>query len=453
MLTPTISHTARRTRRLFAVAGLVAAALAFALFQFGDTAHAWVWLYDAERVVLGPLDTGDRASFELRICGGRYDAAGGNLVRIETVEPSGWGGSSDVIVLPAGTCGMARLSLTVADDAPAGAHAVDVRATNLAYPTHTDLQAVTVNVVPQPGDPDRFEPNQFIETATPLSFATTDPGTDVTHASWDPRVLENGSSVLATAERWTMIVHDLSLHRPSDFDHFRVTLPAITDARLPECHSYTHTGFGGFEERVSFSGTLTVQMLLPRNAIDELLVGTPRRLDGIIHGDDIVVTTHRLQFDCPRANFGPIDFHYGNRSLRAAERANFPTYGMRITYSIDVTRTPIVPDRFLDEDEFNGLGPIGDNLCDDADCALALDDPLDAVPVPFVIPCWADGCPDHDDSIAGQDQAPEECESLVETPIEPNANTPIDCKVLTDDFDGPAPVPDQWFPVTPFSLL
>jgi hypothetical protein len=145
--------------------------------------------------------------------------------------------------------------------------------------------------------------------------------------------------------------------------------------------------------------------------------------------------------------------NYGERARDEGARINFPTYGMRITYSIDVTRTPVAPDHFLDEDEVEGFGPVDEGLCVGPDCEADLGNYVGALPAPFAVPCWMDGCPDYADGISGQAEL-SECESLVEDQHGPNWDATVACDALLaiDDVDGPSAVPDSAILAMPFWL-
>jgi len=91
--------------------------------------------------------------------------------------------------------------------------------------------------------------------------------------------------------------------------------------------------------------------------------------------------------------------NYGEHSLDEGARINFPTYGIRITYSIDVTRTPVAPDHFLDEVE--GLDSVDEGLCVGPDCGADLGNYVSALPSPFAVSCWMDGCLNYADGVSG----------------------------------------------------
>ena len=143
--------------------------------------------------------------------------------------------------------------------------------------------------------------------------------------------------------------------------------------------------------------------------------------------------------------------NYGEHSLDEGTHINFPTYGTRITYSIDVTRTPVAPNHFLDKVE--GLDSVDEGLCVGPDYGADLGNYVGALPSPFTVSCRMDGCLDYTDGVSGQIEL-FECESLVEDQHRANWDATVACDALLaiDDVDGPSAVPDSAIPAIPFWL-
>lgn len=340
------------------------------------------------------IDAGAAGPVEIPVFNSDDAGTGPETFTVELDPPPGWSAGPGEISLAGQSDGVEEVNVGVAADAPAGDTPVPVTATSTSRSEISSGNDVVVRVNGVPRAPDDFESNDTAEDATEIALDLVD---DI-----DPNVVEDFATVRSDSATWAGQVDGLNLGDIGDVDFFRLDVPDAGDPAdgghselesIGDCAFLIRKGFAG-DEDVAVTSALILEIdPLPRNAIQETL-----RTEGEAESTG---TQFRRVVACPRSNdLEQVVASFGREP--DGERVNFPTYGVRASYTLSVNRS--VPDWVRDMAE--GQGGTGSGLISALPCPSAgmfpncsgdrlVENFELAHPLRVGADCAADGCPDH----------------------------------------------------------